>query len=52
MEKERIFRERFVQQKASQGSDAVIRQRKSIGGGTATAEQLDIENFPSPPFTN
>lgn len=51
MEKERVFRERFVQTKSSQGSDGSVRQRKSLGSGTAMLDlpdssKVDLENVP------
>ena len=51
MEKERVFKERFVQNKSSQGSDAAVRQRKSTSSGTAMIDLLDnpgpdMENMP------
>ncbi len=56
MEKERLFREMYVQNKSSQGSDGVVRQRRSASGGKAMADmrispQLDMENIPSPSVT-
>lgn len=53
MEKERIFRERFVQNKSSQGSDGAVRQRKGTSSGTMLLDMLDspkleVENMPSP----
>ena len=41
MEKERVFKERFVQNKSSQGSDAAVRQRKGTSSGTAMLDMLD-----------
>lgn len=51
MEKERVFRERFVQAKSSQGSDGSMRQHKSMGSGTAIlglpdSSKVDLENMP------
>lgn len=51
MEKERVFRERFVQNKSSQGSDGSVRQRKSMGSSTAMlnlldSSKVDLENMP------
>ncbi|KAL0036844.1 hypothetical protein WJX77_001575 [Trebouxia sp. C0004] len=56
MEKERLFREMYVQHKSVQGSDAVVRQRRSTGSSKAMADmrsspQMGIENFPSPTVT-
>lgn len=49
MEKERIFREKFVQNKSSQGSDGAVQQRKSTSSGAMMlnmldSPKLDIEN--------
>lgn len=56
MEKERLFREMYVQHKSVQGSDGIVRQRRSTGGSKATADmhsspQMGIENIPSPTVT-
>ena len=50
MEKERVFKERFVQNKSSLGSDEAVR-RKSTSSGTAMlhmldSPKLDTENMP------
>lgn len=48
MEKERVFKERFVQTKSLQGSDGSVRRHKS---GTAMlslpdSSKVDLENVP------
>lgn len=56
MEKERLFREMYVQHKSGQGSDAIVRQRRSTGSSKAMADmrsspQMGIENIPSSTMT-
>lgn len=56
MEKERLFREMYVQHKSGQGSDGVVRQQRSTGGSKAMADmrsspQMGIENILSPSVT-
>ena len=57
MEKERLFREMYVQHKSSQGSDGNVRQRrpasgdKNMIGNTSANAKLGIENIPSPAVT-
>ena len=58
MEKERLFREMYVQHKSSQGSDGNVRQRRPASGDKATVgstsakpPKLGIENMPSPAVT-
>ena len=51
MEKERVFKERFVMNKSSVGSDEAVRQRQSTCSGTVMPHmlersKLDIENMP------
>lgn len=55
MEKERLFKEMFVQHKASQGSDGI--QRRNTSGGKSMGDlrgipHLDVENIPSPSMTS
>lgn len=53
MEKERVFRERCVQNNSSLGSDEAVRHRKSTGSGAAILHnpKVDImtENTPLSP---
>ncbi|KAL0021269.1 hypothetical protein WJX79_003435 [Trebouxia sp. C0005] len=56
MEKERLFREMYVQHKSGQGSDGVVRQQRSTGGSKAMADmrsspQMGIDNILSPSVT-
>ena len=56
MEKERLFREMYVQHTSVQGSDAIVRQQRSTGSSKAMAgmrssPQMGIENIPSPTVT-
>lgn len=56
MEKERLFREMYVQHKSSHSADGNTRQQCSTSSGKALAEmrngpQVDIENRPSPSVT-
>ncbi len=56
MEKERLFREMYVQHKSGQGSDAIVRQRRSTGSSKAMADMrssphMGIENIPSSTMT-
>ena len=57
MEKERLFREMYVQHKSLQGSDGNVRQRrpasgdKAMVGSTSANAKLGIENIPSPAVT-
>lgn len=41
MEKERIFREMFVQNKSSQGSGGAVQQSKSTSSGAVLLNMLD-----------